>query len=179
MVKVSDKYFEIFISEAEIEQEVASLASRINADHQGQEVLFLVLLNGAFMFASDLLKHITLPCSVSFVKLSSYHGGTSSSGQVKELIGLNESIEGKHVIVVEDIVDTGTTMDVLIPDLTERNPASVKICTLLFKPEAFKGHFAPQYTGFNIPNAFVVGYGLDYNEQGRNLNAIYQLKKES
>jgi hypoxanthine phosphoribosyltransferase len=129
------------------------------------------------MFAADLLKEIQVPAAVSFVKLSSYHGGTESSGKVQELIGLNETLEGKNVVIIEDIVDTGTTMDNLIPIVYEKLPASVKICTLLYKPEAFKGNFLPDYVGFSISNAFVVGYGLDYNGLGRNLKAIYQLKK--
>jgi hypoxanthine phosphoribosyltransferase len=177
LVQVSDKQFDVFLSEEEILREVRSLAWRISEDYRDKEVLFIVLLNGAFMFAADLLKEIQVPAAVSFVKLSSYHGGTESSGKVQELIGLNETLEGKNVVIIEDIVDTGTTMDNLIPIVYEKLPASVKICTLLYKPEAFKGNFLPDYVGFSISNAFVVGYGLDYNGLGRNLKAIYQLKK--
>lgn len=177
MVQIDDKQFEIFIAENEISGEVASLARQISADFEGKNVLFIALLNGAFMFASDLIKEITIPVSISFAKLSSYHGGTSSSGIVKELIGVNESLEGKHIVIIEDIVDTGNTIDSLMPNLLKQGPESVKVCTLLFKPEAFKGVYKPDYVGFSIPNAFVVGYGLDYNELGRNLKAIYQLKK--
>lgn len=177
MVQIADKQFEIFITEKEISREVSALAGQIAADYEGKEVLFIALLNGAFMFASDLMKEMPIPVAISFAKLSSYHGGTESSGLVKELIGVNTSLQGKHVVIVEDIVDTGNTIDMLMPSLLKQNPESVKICTLLFKPEAFKGIYSPDYIGFSIPNAFVVGYGLDYNELGRNLKSIYQLKK--
>lgn len=177
MVQIDDKQFEIFIADNEIGSEVVSLARQISADYEGKNVLFIALLNGAFMFAADLIKEITIPVSISFAKLSSYHGGTSSSGVVKELIGISESLEGKHIVIIEDIVDTGNTIDSLMPSLLKQGPESVKVCTLLFKPEAFKGVYRPDYVGFSIPNAFVVGYGLDYNELGRNLKAIYQLKK--
>lgn len=177
MVQIADKQFEIFITEKEISREVSALAGQIAADYEGKEVLFIALLNGAFMFASDLMKEMPIPVAISFAKLSSYHGGTESSGLVNELIGVNTSLQGKHIVIVEDIVDTGNTIDMLMPSLLKQNPESVKICTLLFKPEAFKGIYSPDYIGFSIPNAFVVGYGLDYNELGRNLKSIYQLKK--
>lgn len=177
MVQIDDKQFEIFIAENEINGEVKSLARQISTDYNGENILFIALLNGAFMFASDLMKEITIPVSISFAKLSSYHGGTSSSGIVKELIGVSESLKGRHIVIIEDIVDTGNTIDSLMPSILAQEPESVKVCTLLFKPEAFKGIYKPDYVGFAIPNAFVVGYGLDYNELGRNLKAIYQLKK--
>jgi hypoxanthine phosphoribosyltransferase len=177
LIQVADKQFEVFITENEICCEVRSLALEISEDYKGKEVIFIALLNGAFMFASDLMKEITIPVSISFAKLSSYHGGTESSGSVKELIGVGETLKDKHVVIIEDIVDTGNTIDSLLPSILTQSPASVKVCTLLFKPEAFKGINVPDYIGFSIPNAFVVGYGLDYNEYGRNLKAIYQLKK--
>jgi hypoxanthine phosphoribosyltransferase len=177
LVQIDDKQFEIFITENEISNEVRSLAQQISKEYEGKDLLFIALLNGAFMFASDLMKEMKIPVSISFAKLSSYHGGTSSTGIVKELIGLSESLEGKNVVIIEDIVDTGNTIDCLMPSLLKQQPESVKVCALLFKPEAFKGVTKPDYVGFSIPNAFVVGYGLDYNELGRNLNAIYQLKK--
>lgn len=168
----------MFIRENELQEKIKTLAARINEEYQGKEVIFIAILNGAFMFASDLLKSITLPCEISFVKVSSYHGGMSTSGRVDELIGLNASIEGKEVIILEDIVDTGITIDKIITLLKAESPASVKVCTLLYKPDAFKGKKAPELVGITIPNKFVVGYGLDYDEKGRNLREIYQLKED-
>lgn len=176
MVQVSDKFFEEFISAEEIQHEVKSLASQINTDYEGRELVFLALLNGSFMFASDILKSITVPCEISFIRLSSY-AGTSSTGKVHELMGLVTDIKGKDVVVLEDIVDSGLTIDKLMEILGDHQPASVKVCTLLFKPDAFKGKKKPEYVGFAIPNAFVVGYGLDYNERGRNLDTIYQIRE--
>ncbi len=178
MIQINDKSFEVFIRENELHEKIKSLAARINEEYQGKEVIFIAILNGAFMFASDLLKSITLPCEISFVKVSSYHGGMSTSGRVDELIGLNASIEGKEVIILEDIVDTGITIDKIITLLKAESPASVKVCTLLYKPDAFKGKKAPELVGITIPNKFVVGYGLDYDEKGRNLREIYQLKED-
>jgi hypoxanthine phosphoribosyltransferase len=178
VIQINDKSFEVFIRENELHEKIKSLAARINEEYQGKEVIFIAILNGAFMFASDLLKSITLPCEISFVKVSSYHGGMSTSGRVDELIGLNASIEGKEVIILEDIVDTGITIDKIITLLKAESPASVKVCTLLYKPDAFKGKKAPELVGITIPNKFVVGYGLDYDEKGRNLREIYQLKED-
>lgn len=174
MIKVLDKHFEIFIDEAEIQAEIKALANQINNDYAGKEVLFIAVLNGAFMFAADLFKHVLLTAEISFVKVSSYLG-TNSSGRVDELIGLNTSIQGKDVVIIEDIVDTGITIDKVVTLLKSDSPNSVKICTLLYKPDAFVGKSGPDYVGFSIPNKFVVGYGLDYNEKGRNLNSIYQV----
>ena len=128
------------------------------------------------MFAADLYREITLNSEISFVKLASYEG-TSSSGNVKEMIGLNEDIKGRNVVVIEDIVDSGLTIDTLKDQLAKLGPKSIEVCTLLFKPDAFKGKKAPEYVGFSISNQFVVGYGLDYDGLGRNLDAIYQLKE--
>ena len=178
MIQINDKSFEVFIRENELHEKIKSLAARINEEYQGKEVIFIAILNGAFMFASDLLKSITLPCEISFVKVSSYHGGMSTTGRVDELIGLNASIENKEVIILEDIVDTGITIDKIITLLKAESPASVKVCTLLYKPDAFKGKKAPELVGITIPNKFVVGYGLDYDEKGRNLREIYQLKED-
>ena len=178
MIQINDKSFEVFIRENELHEKIKSLAARINEEYQGKEVIFIAILNGAFMFASDLLKSITLPCEISFVKVSSYHGGMSTSGRVDELIGLNASIEGKEVIILEDIVDTGITIDKIITLLKAESPASVKVCTLLYKPDAFKGKKAPELVGITIPNKFVVGYGLDYDEKGRNLRESCQLKED-
>lgn len=176
MIQINDKYFDVFIEKKEILSKVDSLASLINGDYHNREVLFIAVLNGSFMFASDLMKRININCEISFVKVSSYIG-TSSMGRVDELIGLNTDISGKEIIIIEDIVDTGITIDKIITLLTKGNPSSIKICSLLYKPEAFKGKNKPDYVGFTIPNAFVVGYGLDYNEKGRNIEEIYQFKK--
>lgn len=178
MIQINDKSFEVFIRENELQEKIKMLAARINEEYQGKEVIFIAILNGAFMFAADLLKSITLPCEISFVKVSSYHGGMSTTGRVDELIGLNASIENKEVIILEDIVDTGITIDKIITLLKAESPASVKVCTLLYKPDAFKGKKAPELVGITIPNKFVVGYGLDYDEKGRNLREIYQLKED-
>jgi hypoxanthine phosphoribosyltransferase len=178
VIQINDKSFEVFIHENELQEKIKSLAARINDEYQGKEVIFIAILNGAFMFAADLLKSITLPCEISFVKVSSYHGGMSTSGRVDELIGLNASIENKEVIILEDIVDSGITIDKIITLLKAESPASVRVCTLLYKPDAFKGKKAPELVGITIPNKFVVGYGLDYDEKGRNLREIYQLKED-
>ncbi len=175
-MQVFDKQFESFITAQEINFEVNALAQQISKDYDGKELVFIALLNGAFMFASDLMKAMQIPVAISFAKVSSYAGATVTSGHVKELIGIEDDLSGKHVVIIEDIVDTGKTIDAILPSLVKKNPASIKICTLLFKPEAFEGNTKPDYIGFSIPNNFVVGYGLDYNELGRNLNAIYQLK---
>jgi hypoxanthine phosphoribosyltransferase len=177
VVTIGDLTFEIFLTDEEILQETASLGKQLSADYAGKDLVFIAVLNGAFMFASDLMKNVSIPAEISFVKVSSYTGLTNSE-EIKELIGLNTNIQGKHVVLIEDIVDTGNTIDKLLVSLEKENPLSVKVCTLLYKPEAFKGINKPDYVGFSIPNAFVFGYGLDYNELGRNLNAIYQLKKE-
>lgn len=175
MLQIHDKTFEIFIRAEEIQKEVQSIADMINQEYQGKEVVFIAILNGAFMFTADLMKRVTLPCEISFVKVSSYQG-MNSSGRVDEVIGLNTPIKNKHVIILEDIVDTGITMDKVMTLLSAEHPASIKITTLLYKPEAFKGKHKPDFVGFSIPNSFVVGYGLDYNEHGRNTEHIYQLK---
>lgn len=177
MIHLNDKTFEVFIHEVEILKEISSLADTINSEYQGKEIVFIAILNGAFMFASDLIKSISNPCEISFVKVSSY-SGTSSKGRVDELIGLNTELENKHVIILEDIVDTGITIDKIITLMKAESPASIKVCTLLYKPSAFLGKKEPDYIGFSIPNKFVVGYGLDYNEKGRNLREIYQLKED-
>lgn len=174
MIKVLDKEFDVFIPSSEIASEIKTLAGQLNQDYNGKEVVFIAVLNGAFMFASDLFKQIELQAEISFVKVSSYVG-TSTSGRVDELIGLNTSIQGKDVVILEDIVDTGITIDKVVTLLKSDAPTSIKICTLLFKPDAFVGKTPPDYVGFSIPNKFVLGYGLDYNEKGRNLNSIYQV----
>lgn len=175
MVNILDKSFEMYLTRDEIQSQVSRVAGEINSDLADQDVVFLAVLNGSFMFASDLMKEVNLHSEISFVKLGSYEG-TESTGKVDELIGLNANLENKTVVIIEDIVDTGNTLKKILSILETVNAKSIKLCTLLFKPEAYKGDFQPDYIGFKIPNAFVVGYGLDYNQKGRNLNAIYQLK---
>jgi hypoxanthine phosphoribosyltransferase len=175
VLQIHDKTFEVFIRGEEIQKEILSLANTLNQEYKGKEVIFISVLNGSFMFTADLMKRITIPCEISFIKVSSYQG-MNTSGRVDEVIGLNTSIKNKHVIILEDIVDTGITMDKVMTLLSAEHPASIKITTLLYKPEAFKGKHKPDFVGFSIPNSFVVGYGLDYNEHGRNTEHIYQLK---
>ncbi|MGB0885331.1 MAG: hypoxanthine phosphoribosyltransferase [Chitinophagales bacterium] len=173
-IKIKDKEFEPYLSAKEIDEVVSKVAEKINKDFAGKQVLFLAILNGSFMFASDLLKKIDLECEISFVKVASY-SGTSSTGKVKKLIGLMQALENRHVIIIEDIIDTGNTLDKLIPTLEAEEPASLSMCTLLFKPDAFKADFDIHYIGKEIPNKFILGYGLDYDEYGRNLADIYQI----
>lgn len=172
-VTLHDKTFALSIPHATIHQAVEKVAAQINRDMNGETPVFVGLLNGAFMFAADLLKLIEMPCEVSFIKYSSYVG-TQSAGEVSELIGLNTDLKGRTVIILEDIIDTGLTIGRLLADLP-KTLKQVKIATLLFKPEAFKGNYAVDYIGLSIPNDFIVGYGLDYNELGRNLKDIYTL----
>lgn len=177
VLQLNDKTFEIFIPKEKIQAEISALAARLEQDYAGKEIVFIAVLNGAFMFAADLMKYFRASCEITFVKVSSYQG-MHSSGRVDEVIGLTTSIKDKHVVIVEDIVDTGITMEKLFTLLSVEKPASLEIATLLFKPDAFKGTHTPTYIGFSIPNKFVVGYGLDYNELGRNTEHIYQLKGE-
>ncbi|MFT4646630.1 MAG: hypoxanthine phosphoribosyltransferase [Planctomycetota bacterium] len=173
-ITVKDKQFRPYLSVEEIDEAVTKVAKQINEEFNGQKVLFIAILNGSFMFASDLLKKIDLECEISFVKIASY-SGTKSTGKVKKLIGLMQSLEDRNVIIVEDIIDTGNTLDKLLPTLIAENPKSLKLCSLLFKPEAFKADFDIHYIGKEIPNKFILGYGLDYDELGRNLKEIYQI----
>jgi hypoxanthine phosphoribosyltransferase len=175
VIQINDKFFNVFIGKDDIQSKINGLASELNADYGDKEVLFIAVLNGSFMFASDLMKKIDLNCEISFVKVSSYVG-TSSMGRVDELIGLNADVSEKHIVIIEDIVDTGITLDKIHVLLSAGDPLSIKTCALLYKPDAFKGKKKPDYIGFSIPNSFVVGYGLDYDEKGRNLEEIYQLK---
>ena len=174
IVQIKDKRFKTFISEDEIQQRVKAVADRINHDMGGKKPLLLAVLNGSFVFAADLMRHITIPCEISFVKLASYEG-TVSTGKVVEVMGLNEDITGRDVIIVEDIVDTGKTMERMLDTLGTRNPNSLHICTLLLKPEKLKIPLNIEYAAMEIPNDFIVGYGLDYDQEGRNLRDIYTL----
>ncbi|MCF2637079.1 hypoxanthine phosphoribosyltransferase [Prevotella dentalis] len=174
IVQIKDKRFKTFICEDEIQQRVKAVADRINHDMEGKKPLLLAVLNGSFVFAADLMRHITIPCEISFVKLASYEG-TVSTGKVVEVMGLNEDITGRDVIIVEDIVDTGKTMERMLDTLGTRNPNSLHICTLLLKPEKLKIPLNIEYAAMEIPNDFIVGYGLDYDQEGRNLRDIYTL----
>jgi len=174
IIQVKDKQFKLFLSEEQILKEISRVASEINRDFEGKEPLFLSILNGSFMFASDLMKCITIPCKISFVKMASYEG-TSSSGTIKEVIGLAESIKDRHVIIVEDIVDTGLTMKQTVEALGSRQPASLSICTLLCKPGKLQVDLDLKYVAKNIPDDFIVGYGLDYDGYGRNTRDIYSI----
>lgn len=173
-IKVLDKEFAPYISQVEIESEIGRIATQINRDMQDKNPLFLVMLNGAFMFAAELLKNINIDCETSFVKYSTY-SGTQSNCEVNELIGLNNSLEGRNVVIVEDIIDSGFTMNCLMQRLKSMEVASIRIATMLFKPDAFKFDYHIDYIGMNIGNEFIVGYGLDYNEHGRNYPLIYQV----
>lgn len=175
-VTLKDKTFVPYITADRISASVRQLAHRINHDLAQEFPLFLVVLNGSFMFAADLLKEVSIPCELSFIKLASYHG-TSSSGSVTELIGLTEEIKGRTVVVVEDIVDTGVTIEKLVAVLHKKEVKAVRIASFLLKPEAYKKNIPLSYVGIEIPNEFVVGYGLDYDGLGRNLKDVFVLKK--
>jgi hypoxanthine phosphoribosyltransferase len=174
IIKVHDKSFETYLSEETIQQRIKELAADINKDYAGKRPLFIAILNGSFMFASDLFKHLTIEAELCFIKLASYKG-MKSSGKVVTSIGLEEDLFGKDVIIVEDIVDTGKTLHNFLPKLEHQQPKSLKIVTLLHKSEATEYTLTLNYIGFVIPNKFVVGYGLDYDGLGRNLKEIYQL----
>jgi len=173
-IKIKDKTFRISIPEAEILEKVKVVADRINHDMAGKNPLLLAVLNGSFVFAADLMRMITIPCEISFVKLASYQG-TTSTGKIKEVFGINEDLTNRTVIIVEDIVESGLTMKRMIETLGTRNPESIHICTLLLKPECLKVDLDIEYAAIKIPNDFILGYGLDYDQQGRNLRDIYTI----
>lgn len=175
-VTLNDKTFALSIPSTTIQDAVDKLAAMINRDLEGKCPLFLVILNGSFMFAADLLKRVNLNCEVSFVKLASY-AGSRTTGEVKQLIGLGENLRGRDVIILEDIIDSGITMEHLLEQLQTKEPASVRIMTFLFKPAAFQKNFPIDYIGLSIPNDFIVGYGLDYDGLGRNLPDIYKIEE--
>jgi hypoxanthine phosphoribosyltransferase len=171
ITKVLDKEFKPYISSSEILKRVKEISDKLNKELEGKDPIFMGILNGSFMFASDLYKEITVDSQITFLKLASYQG-TGSTGTVKRLIGINEDIKNRTVIVVEDIVDTGNTLDSIIKQLNGYEPAEIIIVTLLFKPEAYKKDFKIHHYAFEIPNDFIIGYGLDYNGYGRNLKDI-------
>jgi hypoxanthine phosphoribosyltransferase len=177
-VKLWDKEFQISLSFADIQSAIKQMANKMNIDLEGKETLFICILNGAFMFASELMKEVELTdTEISFLKLTSY-SGASSSGEVKELIGLNEVIAGRTVVILEDIIDSGSTIAEIKKLLMQKGAKEVKIATLLFKPDALKVKITPDYVGIVIPNDFIIGFGLDYNRRGRNFKDIYTLVNE-
>ena len=173
-IKIKDKTFRTSIPEAVIKQRVKELALTISKDMDGKNPLLIGVLNGAFIFAADLIREMTIPCEISFVKLASYQG-TTSTGKVQEVLGINENLSGRHIIIVEDIVDTGRTMKQMVESLGTRNPASINICTLFVKPEKLEEPLDIAYAAFSIPNDFILGYGLDYDQAARGLKEIYTL----
>lgn len=173
-LQVKDKSFAVSIPEAKILEQVRRVAAEITRDMEGKEPLFLPVLNGAFMFAADLLREVSIPCEISFIKLASY-AGTHSTGEIREVIGLAKDITGRHVVIVEDIIDSGLTMAHMIETLEKHNPASISVCALLVKPDALKVEVPIHYRCMDIPNDFIVGYGLDYDGFGRNTRDIYTL----
>ncbi len=175
-VKILDKEFEIFIPEQKIYEAIDKLAEQITNDYKDSDPIFLGILNGSFLFAAELLKRIKFPCTISFLKLASYQG-TASTGKVKRLIGINEDLKDKTVIVLEDIIDTGITMTQIKKQLVGYEPKKIVVTTLFFKPEAYQTNDHIDYIGVDIPNNFIVGFGLDYDGYGRNLTNVYKLKK--
>jgi hypoxanthine phosphoribosyltransferase len=173
-IKLFDKEFEISIPNVEIEESIKEQALLMSEDHVDKEILFVAVLNGSFMYAAELMKNYTGECKISFVKLASYHG-TSSKGSVDELIGLTEDVEDKDIMILEDIVDTGSTLEKVVHLLKIRNPRTISVATMLFKPDAYKKDIPVNYAAIIIPNDFIVGYGLDYDGLGRNLKDIYKI----
>lgn len=173
LVKIHDKDFRLLIDEAAIKERIKSLAKELTADYQEKRPLVLSILNGSFIFSADLLRELSIPLEIDFVKVSSY-SGISSSGEIKNLIGLNQKIEGRHILILEDIIDSGLTVSELKKILFKQNPTSIEVITLLLKPLSLKHDIEIKYVGFEISDAFVIGYGLDYDGLGRNLKGIYQ-----
>ncbi|MEO6960390.1 MAG: hypoxanthine phosphoribosyltransferase [Puia sp.] len=173
-IRIHDKNFKPYIAAEAIRKKVTELAQALNRDYTGKNPVFIAILNGSFIFAADLFKELTIDAEISFIKLASYKG-MKSGGQVITSIGLDTEIFERHVVIIEDIVDTGKTMNEFLPQLLHQQPASLKIVALLHKPEAKLHPITVDYTGFEIPDKFVVGYGLDYNGLGRNTASIYQL----
>lgn len=174
LVKIHDKTFEPYLTEAQIDEKVRALAAQLSADYEGKKPLIIAVLNGSFIFASDLFKRLNIDAEISFIKLASYKG-TTSTGKVVTAIGLDERVKDRHILLLEDIIDTGRTLFQFLPELKNQSPASLKIVTFLNKREARVEDIQPDYCCFDIPNKFVVGYGLDYDGLGRNLPELYQL----
>src|ERR1700741_3129327 len=177
-IRVHDKQFEPYISASDISGRIKEVAGQLNRDYEGRKPLFVAILNGSFMFASDLFKELTIEAEICFIKLASYKG-TKSTGQVLTAIGLDTDITNRHIVILEDIIDTGKTMNEFLPQLYNQQPASLKIAVLLHKPDATVFPITIDYCCFSIPNKFVLGYGLDYDGLGRNIRELYQLSDES
>jgi hypoxanthine phosphoribosyltransferase len=175
LLKVHDKQFKPYISAEEINEQVKRIAAEINTDYKDRKPLFIAILNGAFMFASDLFKEITIEAEICFIKLASYKG-VASTGQVVTAIGLDVDIVGREVIIIEDVIDTGKTLSHFLPQLKHHHPSSLKVAALLHKPEASIYDIKINYLGFTVPDNFLIGYGLDYDGLGRNIREIYQLQ---
>ncbi len=173
-IKILDKEFRLSIPASQINEAVSKVAAQINNDLREKDVLFLGILNGSFMFAADLFRKIEFPCQISFIKVSSYQG-TSSTGKTKQLIGINENVKGRTIVILEDIVDTGLTIEKILEELKVYEPEDIKIATFLLKRDVFKKNIPLNYVGIEIPNDFIVGYGLDYNGYGRNFGEIYSV----
>lgn len=176
-MKIKDKEFELFITRDRIDSRVIEIGWKINKDYSNKNPLFIVVLNGAFMFAADLMKVVNIESELSFIKVASYQG-EGSTGKVKELIGLTESLTGRHIVIIEDIVDTGLTMEKILETVNTQNPASVEIATFLLKPKSLLRKVETKYVGFEIPSNFVVGYGLDFNGYGRNFGDVYVVSED-
>ena len=176
-VNVNNREFVIYISADEIKKEISRMAAEINEEYKDKRPLFIAILNGSFIFAADLFKEITIECEISFIKLASYKG-TKSTGHVITSIGLDEPLQDRHVIILEDIIDTGKTLNQFLPQLHVQQPASLHIAALLHKPEATIYPLDIEFLGFKVPNKFLLGYGLDFDGLGRNLPHIYQLNEE-
>ncbi|WP_113660553.1 hypoxanthine phosphoribosyltransferase [Pedobacter nanyangensis] len=173
-VTVHQKEFELLLEEDTIAKRIRLMAIQLNVDYEDKNPIFIGVLNGSFLFMADLMKEVDLPCETEFIKVASYHG-TGSTGSVKDALGMPANLKGRHLVIVEDIIDSGLTMKYILSKIEKQEPASVAVCTLLFKPEALKEPLEGlNYVGFEIPNEFVVGYGLDYDGLGRNLNHIYR-----
>lgn len=177
IIQVNQKSFEPYIDAATIEARIRELGQQINLDYEGKKPIFIAILNGSFMFASDLFKAVNIEAEICFIKLASYKG-TKSTGNVITSIGLDEPLQDRHVVIVEDIVDTGNTLHQFLPQLYNQQPASLKIAALLHKPTALVHPIAIDYLGFSVPNKFLLGFGLDFDGLGRNLDSIYQLVEE-
>lgn len=176
-MKIKDLHFKPFIPEAELQALVADLAARISTDYAGRQLVVSPILTGAFMFGADLVRRLTIPCEISFVRYASY-SGLASTGTVQCQLPLSPDVRGRHLLIVEDVVDSGLTIQRILADARALEPASVAVCTLFFKPDAFRGDYRIDYIGRPIGNEFIVGYGLDYDEQGRNLKEIYVLDQQ-
>lgn len=176
-ITVNDRLFQPFLTAHQIDEQIKRMGAELSRDYKGKRPLFIAILNGSFMFASDLFKEINIEAEICFIKLASYKG-TKSTGNVITSIGLDENLKDRHVIILEDIVDTGKTLHEFLPQLVNQQPASLKIAALLHKPEALKHPLTVDYLGFSVPNKFLLGYGLDFDGLARNLKEIYQLAEE-